>query len=204
MKQAHRRSIEATQMCATSPDAAALPSERTCDPAAERIRLGDRAAFERLFRELAPALCAFLAPKYVSSRADAEDVIQDVFCTLWTQRDRIRVHGSFRNYVFTAARNRALSLEKHERVRDKHARISEAEDEPVTAADIADEAELATALHSAIQALPPRCREIFTLHRRSGLTQSAIARSLGLSIKTVETQIGRAIKMLRRSLKPYL
>ncbi|HJU73447.1 MAG TPA: sigma-70 family RNA polymerase sigma factor, partial [Gemmatimonadaceae bacterium] len=65
------------------------------------------------------------------------------------------------------------------------------------------ESELAAAVRAAVDRLPPRCREVFMLSRDSGLTYGEIAKALGISIKTVETQMGRALKALRESLKIY-
>ena len=161
----------------------------------QRIQGSDVAAFECLFRAYAPGLCAFVG-RYVRSAAVAEDLIQDLFLTLWQKRAEIRITGSVDTYLFGAAKHRALNYLRHERVEDRFcASLLEEWD----ARSITGESEILDLLEvqEAIESLPARCRLIFTLNRRQGLTYGEIADSLGLSVKTVETQMGRALKALR-------
>ena len=167
----------------------------------ERIRAGDEAAFEALFRALAPGLCA-LVTRYVKSRQIAEELVQDLFFDLWNRRARLVVDQAITSYLFVAARNRALNYVKRERrVVPWNASATKDLDETDPAAP--GEAELLDALElqDAIEHLPARCRLIFTLHRHQEMTYGEIAKSLGLSIKTVETQMGRALHALRDRLR---
>ena len=81
---------------------------------AARIRAGDTAAFERAFRTYHPALCKF-ACRYVHSRDVAQELVHDVFATLWEERARLRV-GKLKSYLYAAVRNSAISHLRHERV----------------------------------------------------------------------------------------
>jgi RNA polymerase sigma-70 factor (ECF subfamily) len=164
----------------------------------ERIRAGDEAAFEALFRALAPGLCA-LVTRYVGSRAVAEEIVQDLFLDVWTRRAELTIDRSIAAYLFTAARNRALNQAKRERRVDLT--LIERADQSDPSAP--GEAELLDALElqDAIAQLPARCRLIFTLNRHQDLSYTEIAASLGLSVKTVETQMGRALKALRDRLR---
>ncbi|HEY8484358.1 MAG TPA: RNA polymerase sigma-70 factor [Longimicrobiales bacterium] len=167
----------------------------------ERIRGGDEAAFEALFRTFAPWLCTFVA-RYVGSRAAAEDLVQDLFLALWKNRSELRIERSVSTYLFNAAKNRALNYLRNEQTREWfRAALLERSDLPSTI----DESEILELLdvQKAIEDLPPRCRLIFTLNRQQGLTYDEIADSLGLSIKTVETQMGRALKALRAKLLSF-
>ena len=165
----------------------------------ERIRAGDEAAFEALFRALAPGLCA-LVTRYVGSRAVAEEIVQDLFLEVWTRRAELAIDRSIAGYLFTSARNRALNHAKRERRVVDLALVDRAEQSDAAAPG---EAELLDALElqDAIAQLPARCRLIFTLNRHQDLSYTEIATSLGLSVKTVETQIGRALKALRERLR---
>src|SRR5215207_2149794 len=80
----------------------------------ERIRAGDEAAFEALFRALAPGLCT-LVTRYVHSRDIAEEIVQDLFLDIWTRRAELAIDRSIAAYLFGAARNRALNHAKRER-----------------------------------------------------------------------------------------
>ncbi|MGQ0539852.1 MAG: RNA polymerase sigma-70 factor [Gemmatimonadaceae bacterium] len=167
----------------------------------ERIRSGDERAFEALFRALAPGLCA-LSARYVGSRQVAEELVQELFLDLWTHRAELRVEQALTAYLFAATRNRALNHVKRER---RMVRWDVAGNERPDDADpgAPNESELLDALElqHAVETLPARCRLIFTLNRQQEMTYSEIAASLGLSIKTVETQMGRALKALRERLK---
>ena len=164
---------------------------------ARRIERGDPAAFETLFRTFAPALYTFLT-HYVGSSAVAEDLVQDLFLAIWDHRAALRIEGSLRTYLFTAARNRALNYLKHERVVERFRSVL------LERGDASDpsapgEADFLTALEmqGAIDALPPRCRLIFTMSRQDGLSYNQIATTLAISVKTVEVQMGRAMRSLR-------
>jgi RNA polymerase sigma-70 factor (ECF subfamily) len=161
----------------------------------DRIRRGDEAAFERLFRAFAPGLCAFGA-RYVGSREVAEELVQDLFLTLWRKREELAIEGAVSTYLFTATRNRALNHLHRERrtVAWDPAVIGRIDDASITGEDSLLEL---LDLQDAIERLPARCRLIFTLSRQQDMSYGEIARSLGLSVKTVEVQMGRALKALR-------
>ncbi len=169
-----------------------------------RIRAGDAAAFEALFHAYHAALCAF-GYRYVDSREVAEEIVQEVFLFIWERRATWDVHGSVKNYLFTAVRNAAVSWLRHERVvRRRHAETVDLFTRPMAPADRElTSAELLVAVRRAVARLPERCRLIFTLHREQGLTYREIASVLDLSPKTVEVQMGRALKALRKSLAAF-
>lgn len=162
---------------------------------------------EELFREHYVELCAFVYG-YVASDDAAEDVVQDIFLSIWkdparwTERaDKLRI------LLYVAARNRALDHLRYRQVRERHARRATGADlpNPFPAADIAlAQQEIEVALNSAIAELPGSARQIFLLNREEGLTYREIAERLGISIKTVETQMSRSLKKLRSSMAEYL
>lgn len=169
----------------------------------ERIRAGDIAEFEGVFREMAPSLRVYIA-RYVGAREIAEDLVQDLFLTLWRNREALDIHAPIAHYLFTAARNRALNHLKHERVvtRFQRAPMLAAEYAPV-ADEALLEAELARRIQEAIERLPKRARLIFTMSRQRKMTYQQIAQELDLSVKTIETQMGRALRSIRLYLRDF-
>ena len=164
----------------------------------EAIRAGDPTAFEALFHAYHAGLCSF-AYRYLGARDLAEEIVQEVFLCVWERRESWHVRTSVRSYLLTAVRNAALSYLRHERVvRRRQHEIPWPQDALVPSPEVrALEAETITAVRDAVGRLPERCRMVFTLHREQGLTYLEVAEVLGISPRTVEVQIGRALKALR-------
>ncbi|MBI4502016.1 MAG: RNA polymerase sigma-70 factor [Gemmatimonadetes bacterium] len=173
----------------------------------ERFRAGAGAgahdACDSLFRSYYARLVA-VAESMLRERAAAEDVAQDVMVELWRRRESIVLETSLRAYLFRAVRNRALNHIRHQRVAPR-ADLEAAADLAGAAADRdVMEGELNAALRAAVGDLPDRCREVFELSRVQGLKYAEIAETLGISIKTVEAQMGKAIRVLRVRLAAWL
>jgi len=175
-----------------------------------QMRAGEGDAFAALFSRYYDALCAF-ATGYTASRAEAEEVVEDVFVRLWELREQLEVRESFKSYLYTATRNRALNRVRDERAEGR--RLDEARfdsvplgmGQPTPSLDEEVEAgEFARAVARAVEQLPPRARQVFLLHRQHGLTYAEIAAALEISPKTVENLLGRALKHLRVRLAPFL
>lgn len=172
----------------------------------DRTRTGcDSDAFEAAFREHYAGLCDYV-DSYVRSPEVAHDLVQDLFVNLWDRCDAGDAPPLNAAYLYTSARNRALKHLRHRRVVSAWAESSA--HETLRTGDEADHdvrtREVEQAIHVAIDKLPERCREVFLLSRQQHLSYAAIADALGISIKTVETQMWRALKSLRTSLAPYL
>lgn len=170
----------------------------------DRLRRGDDAAYEAIFRQWYAPLVATIA-SLLRDSGPAEEVVQDVMLELWRRRETLTLEQSLRAYLFQASRNRALNYLRRLRV--------ESRGEPTIAAsmptpDQADsdvrEEELRVAIQVAIGGLPDRCREVFELSRIHGLKYSEIATTLGISVKTVEAQMGKALRVMREKLAPWL
>ena len=157
-----------------------------------------REEFERLFRTHYAALVAF-ATGMVGSADAAEDVAQEVFIAVWRRRAEMPPDVVSRAYLYKAVRHRALNAIRHERIARQAAEPPEHSFASSADRDlIHDEAE--AAVRAAISRLPDRARLMFTLSRDEGLTYAEIASVTGVSVKTVETQMGRALRALRHSL----
>jgi len=168
------------------------------------IREGDVVAFEDLFRSLYPPLLRYVTQR-TGSRAIAEELVQDVFVGIWRRRRTLDPARPVRSYIFRSARNAIVNHGRRQRL-DRRLR-DWIRSRPRGAAQGHDRAatdELAGAIAKAVKALPPRCREVFTLSRDGRLSHAEIASTLGLSTKTVENHMGRALKLLRESLRPFL
>ncbi len=169
------------------------------------VRRGDRSAFEALFRAYYPMLFGFVL-RYVSSGEDAEELIQDVFLRLWRNR-AAWAPADVRSYLFRAARNQTLSWRAHQRVVRAWHVSATAEavdaDQSATADASVCAGELAERIRGAVAALPAKRRQVFELARQDGLSYADIARVLGISPKTVEIQMGRALKAIRAVVAAY-
>lgn len=177
----------------------------------ERVRAGDARAFEALFAGYYEPMVRY-AFGLVQVRAIAEELVQDVFVNLWERRERWTVQSSIRTYLFGATRNRALNWLRHATLHRQWAESIDPLDDSATPlvprVAGADEhvrlVELRAAILRAIEQLPGRRRETFLLSREHHLTYEQIAEVMGVSVKTVEEQIARALRSLRASLAQWL
>lgn len=170
----------------------------------ESIAQGNRTAFEKLFRTYYVPLCVY-AESLLHDKEQAEDLVQGIFCDLWEKRAKLHIHESFQSYLFRAAYNAALNLLKHEKVKSeflKFVREHEVAGENNTESFFLREEQsfMLNEINRAIEALPGQCREIFLLSRFAGKKSADIASTLGISVRTVETQLYRAMKQLRVAL----
>jgi RNA polymerase sigma-70 factor (ECF subfamily) len=172
---------------------------------AARIRAGDEHALEMLFSAYAPDLLAF-AYSRLGEREVAEDVVHDVFVAVWRGRDRWELTGSLRAYLFTAVHHRVANARRAvgRSRRAEGTAVSGTTPTDWRARGAADdrlrEEDLARAAARAIGALPERNREAYVLVRRHGLTHAEAARVLGVSVKTIEAHMARAVHALRVAL----
>ena len=164
-----------------------------------------RERFAALFRARYAELCHFVL-QFVHSRPVAEELVQDLFLRIWERRQSWEEELPSRSYLYQAARNRALDHLKHEGIAERASAYHPDEDEALTP-DVdqqLDAEDLRTALHTAIEQLPDRTRQVFILCKGHSLTYPEVAEALGISVKTVEAQMGRAFRILRGRLKKYL
>jgi len=166
----------------------------------EKIKKGDEKAFERLFHNHYGHLCLF-AEHFVRNHTEAEEIVQDIFVRLWENRKRIIIATSVKNYLFRSVKNRCLNFLQHKKIETRYAEklLSEAEQNIPDDTDFI-ESGLLRKIEESISSMPEKRQEIFRLSREEGLKYREIAEKLDISIKTVETHMGLAIKTLRNKL----
>lgn len=167
---------------------------------------GERSAFEKIFRMYYKQLIGF-AYTFMQCREQAEDIVQTVFLRIWSNKKTWDPPGKVKSYLFTAVRNEALNEIRHKQIeKESENKIIEIFRELKSSTYNEQETDLENlrkTILKEVDRLPVCCKEIFLLHRRSGLTYSEIAEYLNISINTVNTQMGRALKMLRKNLSDY-
>jgi len=157
--------------------------------------------YNRIFNELYSPLCHYCM-KLVNDRETAEDIVQEKFVYLWENRQRLVNIVSIKAYLYKAVRNQSLNfLKKHyPKIMDNSIEeLSEIiQDKGLpTPMELLESKELENLLEKALESLPVRCRTIFTMKRFAEKSNREIAKSLQISIKTVEAQITIALKKLR-------
>ncbi len=167
-----------------------------------KLKNGDEQAFEKLFRHYYAPLCLY-ASGILQNSATAEEVVQQFFVRFWERRKTITIDTSPKSYFFRSVKNRCLNTIKHEKVKQQHIKTLQLEAVPPPYDAYFLEVDLRNDIEKSIAALPEKRREIFRLSREEGLKYREIAEKLGISIKTVETQMGLAIKYLRERLRKY-
>ena len=170
----------------------------------ERVQSGDEGAYDAVFRSWYPVLVR-VAGALLHDVDAAEEVAQEVMLEFWRRRHVLDASVSLRAYLLRSVRNRALNHLRHLRVR----RQSESEVEALYDAPLGSDQpivakELAAAVQVALAELPPRCREVFELSRVRGLRYAEIAEALDISQKTVEAQMGKALRIMRERLAAWL
>jgi RNA polymerase sigma-70 factor (family 1) len=171
-----------------------------------RMRQGDEHAFGLLFERYYVPLCRYATT--LTGNADAsEDVVQALFVHVWARRDTWVVRDSIRGYLYQAVHRRIVSEWRAARVRRRHASTERGQD----ATDAGswpdartEQHEVDAAYRRAVAALPDRARQAFELNRHHGLTCREIANVMGISVRTVEVHVGRAVIALRKALVGYL
>ena len=137
---------------------------------------------------------------------EAEDLVQKTFCKLYDQRESIEIHTSIKSYLYRIVHNNCLNRIKQQSTRAEH-NLHYAYEKDTTSNHVENVVlanELEQKISTIVESLPPRCKEIFNMSRRQQLSYAEIAKELNISANTVETQIVKALRILRTGLKDYL
>jgi RNA polymerase sigma-70 factor (ECF subfamily) len=165
----------------------------------------DEKTLEQLFRGHYAGLCRF-AMGYVKQQEAAQEIVQEAFVSLWEKRHTIDPEKQVKGYLSTTVRNRCLNYLRDNRKfsSDLLAIENHADFAGYAQPDKLVEQELRVKIDRAVAELPEKCREIFVLNRYGSLKYQQIADRLGISVKTVETQMSKALQHLRLRLAEYL
>lgn len=169
----------------------------------QRLRSDDRQVLRQIFEAHYASVCTVIR-RFIADPGLVEDLAQEVFVRFWEKRHRIEINSNLPAYIRRMAVNEALAyLRKKNRFAPDEL-PQQLPHHTTAGADQALEAsELQAAIRQAINSLPPRCKLIFQLSRFEDLTYREIAQKLDISEKTVENQMGKALKNLRDQLRQY-
>jgi RNA polymerase sigma-70 factor (ECF subfamily) len=166
----------------------------------EKIREGDKDAFEQLFFEYFYDLCSF-AFQMTHSNERAKDIVQEVFYKLWKRRKSWTIHSSLKAYLFRSVRNEALneidSRQYWEEVKEQF-KIRKKTKTRQSGRSTEIDRGLIKEIWKVVSEMPKRRRSVFVLHRKHGLSHKEIARVLDISRKTVENHMGLALDDIRK------
>jgi RNA polymerase sigma-70 factor (family 1) len=163
----------------------------------------DKQALEVMFRRYYNPLCRF-AELFLNDPMQSEDVVQEMFINFWENRHKHNII-KVKSYLYRSVKNASLNqLDKTKRLAYASDKIPEDTHASYDSDNSLITAELKDKIQIAINSLPEQCRLIFQLSRQEEMSQKEIAEHLDISIKTVENQMGKALKILRERLQPYL
>ncbi|TDE14522.1 RNA polymerase sigma-70 factor [Dyadobacter psychrotolerans] len=156
--------------------------------------------FKKHFKSLHTYACTILRDEVM-----AEEMVQNVFCRLWEKADQIQINESVSGYLYRSVYHESLNYIKHLKVRDAYQSYAVTQMEnPDNTAHNLELRELEERLETALNELPEKCRTIFQMSRSEELKYQEIADILAIPVKTVENQMGKALRLLRIKLVDFL
>ena len=167
--------------------------------------LSDDTYFEKVFKEYFTTL-TYYAVKFTKDTDSAKEIVHNVFISLWEKRESVSTNQPLRSYLYTSVHNRCLNYLRdrskflNEDIGDLDY-INELSGEHY---DLIEQNETESIIAEAISRLPEKCRQIFKLNRFEEKKYKEIASLLNISVKTVEAQISKALRILREELNDYL
>lgn len=171
-----------------------------------RIKEGDVKAFEKVFRTYYSPLCLYAA-SITGEMEVAEEIVEELFYVFWREREKIQLFHSIKSYLYGATRNRSLQYCEHLKVRERYREVIQSEPVRNSASNPQEQIEykeLQALVNRTLRKLPERRHRIFYLHRIEGKKYAEIASLLSLSIKTVEAEMTKALKVLREEIENFI
>lgn len=169
------------------------------------LKKGNVKSMELLFNQYYTPLTRY-AQTLVCDIHEAEDIVQQLFVSVWEKRQQQEINTSVRAFLYKSVYHASLNVLKHQKVKTKF-QLFGSEDQDLTqneASELIETNELEQQIKEALKKLPPACATVFKLSREENLKYKEIAQHLEISIKTVENQMGKALSILRTELSSYL
>ena len=168
-----------------------------------KLKQGNGPAFKVLFQKYYASMSHY-AFQFLHDREMAEETVQELFVHLWEKRELLSIESSVKNYLFRSVRNQCLNQLQKQKIRKQYAsQVIESAQQEIDPEQSFLEVDLMERIEKSIESLPPKRQEIFRLSREQGLKYQEIADQLNISVKTVEAQMGLALKHLRDHLKEF-
>jgi len=167
------------------------------------LNMLDAREYEIVFKQYYESLCDY-ANLWMKDMDAAEEIVQNTFVRLWEKKTSLKIETSLKSYLYKSVYHAALNEIKHQNVKNKYINMHNSEEpinEMTSAAQVKD---LEQRIDAALQKLPEQCRLIFQMSRFRELKYREIAEVLNISVKTVENQMGKALKIMRSNLADYL
>jgi RNA polymerase sigma-70 factor (family 1) len=164
-----------------------------------KLKSGNKKCFENLFLNTYQPLCDY-ALSITKSIEDAEGAVQDVFTALWICRSTLDEDTNIKAYLFKSVKNRSLDILQHKRIREKYKDQLTAMYES-TSDETEFNSNIIKRVREEVENLPEKCKIVYLLHRRDGLTYTEIAQVLEISVKAVEARMSKALNILRTNLE---
>lgn len=169
------------------------------------IKKGNIKSFEILFKDYYEDLCLY-ANHYLKDLDMAEEAVQDVFFNIWNNRVHINIKQSVKSYLYISTRNKCLKIIRSQNMASQYSDYvkNSPRQQVSTPVDELNAKELDLLIEQTLKELPDKAREIFKMNRFQGLKYTEIADKLSISVKTVEANMGKALKIFRRNLNEFL
>lgn len=176
----------------------------------QKIKSGEESSFEKVYRYYYPRLIYF-AKQYVLDAEVSKNIVQDVFTELWDKRHTLREDTNLQAWLFTVTKNKSLKIISQQQSRqnyDTHIKTRQLDVNYKSLSDFDTSnlvfEELQIQIQASLEKLPPACRKVFEMSRFEDKKNREVAEEMNLSIKTVEAQISKALRLLKTDLKYYL
>jgi RNA polymerase sigma-70 factor (family 1) len=174
------------------------------NPPSEKPDIRTTAGFEAVYNLYFEKMYAFCRGK-INSAFAAEEIVHDIFRSLWERRETIQIDAPMEHYLMRSAKLKIIDYFREQEVRKKHfdaALIDFYDSENFTENDV-DFNELKHRVDTLVDMLPDQCRSVYSLSRQKGMSHKEIASALFISTKTVENHMTKALSFLRQNLKEY-
>lgn len=171
----------------------------------QSISWTSRKGYEILFNEHYSRMVSY-AYNFLKEQEASEEIVQEVFYQLWINREKTEIKTSINSYLYRAVRNRCINMIKHIEIRENYKQYNseEIEKSDLEFDSLLTVSELDKKIRESIDQMPMQRKKIFLMSRYEDMTYKEIADKMGLSKKTIENQMGKALQYMRTELKDYL